>query len=66
MFHSANPKKGRADYLWVDKFAGSYQVWTNQGPGDPSVNDGSSIDWIARGNSGGGTSLRGDCINWSE
>ncbi|KIN00783.1 carbohydrate esterase family 3 protein [Oidiodendron maius Zn] len=57
---------GRADYLWVDKFAGTYQVWTNEGPGDPAVNGGSYIHWIGRGVSGGGTSLRGECINWSD
>lgn len=65
-FRSTNPKKGRADYLWVDKFVGTYQVWTNEGIVDPAVNSGSSIRWIKRGVSGGGTSLRGECINWSE
>jgi hypothetical protein len=45
---------------------GSYQVWTNEGPGDPAVYDGSHIHWIARGVSGGGGDLRGECINWSE
>ncbi|KAH8585657.1 hypothetical protein B0O99DRAFT_530303 [Bisporella sp. PMI_857] len=57
---------GKADLIWSDKYDGTYLVWTNEGPGNPADNLGSYIHWNARGFSGGGGNLRGECNNWSE
>lgn len=43
---------GRADFLWVDKFDGSTEVWFNNGPvpeGDRPANSGSKFKWAPQG-----------------
>ncbi|EPE33632.1 SGNH hydrolase [Glarea lozoyensis ATCC 20868] len=57
---------GKADYIWIDEFLGTYQYWTNAGPGNPADNLGSHIHWDARGVSGGGGNLRGECLDFSD
>jgi hypothetical protein len=59
-------QQGKADYIWIDKFLGTYQHWTNAGPGNPADNLGSHIHWDARGVSGGGGNLRGEYLDFSE